>query len=340
MDIFDKIEELEAKNSIHIQDKLSIFCKINTDYEFFQKTVINNKTQKEVSIDPISQNLIEDLLSNKNIYNKIESNLKERTKEKLDSEQNTKPKVRKERKKVFDSKANGSNLTVSKYISNFNQNYMNTKKNYNNFFSKESEFDYLTKYLKNKITETIKAKFFIYFSEYSHLNGIKPAEEDFNLGEELKSMHAIKNDDLDMKEKAKIIQKNINRLYPKPTPKEDHLNDTSYINKINECRRQGFLCKKVDIDELMKKMKITKPKLYDRDLINDVNSTQIIINSYNNLKFLRKEASGKDLQNNSMNKNFAIGDIEINDSNFAHTKNKLYIKIDRNKQDLTIIGEK
>ena len=51
MDIFDKIDEFESKVSDQIKDKLSLFTKIMTDTDMYEKLILNQGNNEEVTPD-------------------------------------------------------------------------------------------------------------------------------------------------------------------------------------------------------------------------------------------------------------------------------------------------
>ena len=67
MDIFDKIDEFESKVSDQIKDKLSLFTKIMTDTDMYEKLILNQGNNEEVTPDAGTKDLVDEIKSDKKV---------------------------------------------------------------------------------------------------------------------------------------------------------------------------------------------------------------------------------------------------------------------------------
>ena len=349
MDLFNTIDEYEAKMNEQIKDKLSLFTKIMLETDMYEKFILNQDKNEEVNPEPNTKEIIEEIKNEKKIMSLIYQNCKNYGKINKDNQKNPK-KTQKNKNKniknknIFDSKAYSSNLTVSQYINYFDQKTINQTNKICQFYSKDTETELISKIVIQNFTNQIKKKLFIACHD-DLLSPGKPKFFSYKCDKEssVDKQETEEQSETELEKRLHIINQSIERLYPKPKPKDDYLSDEFFIEKINRCRKEGNLSTLLDIDKLISELKINRINNYEGDIKENVKLTDDIITNYYNNKYLMQELMGKQNKKNILyNKGkdeFHRGDINLTEKMLLNTKSKLYVRVNRNRDDLLLIGK-
>lgn len=349
MDLFNTIDEYEAKMNEQIKDKLSLFTKIMLETDMFEKFILNQDKNEEVNPEPNTKEIIEEIKSEKKIMSLIYHNCKNYgkiNKDKKDTKNTQNPQNKSIKKKnIFDSKAYSSNLTVSQYINYFDQKTINQTNKICQFYSKDTENELISKIVIQNFTNQIKKKLFIAFHD-DLLSSGKPKIFSYKCdkGSSVDNKQETEEQsETELEKRLHIINQSIERLYPKPKPKDDYLSDEFFIDKINQCRKEGSLSALLDINKLISELKINRINNYEGNIKENVKLTDDVITNYYNNKYLMEELIEKQNKKNILyNKGkdeFHRGDINLTEKMLLSTKSKLYVRVNRNRDDLLLFGE-
>lgn len=332
--VFNNIDEYESYLSDKINYSLSIFQQSMKDFRLFKKIFEPEGEKKEVDICENVFLLFQEIKESPIFCNKLINNVKNHNNGMV----NDKPE--KKRAHYYFSKENGTNLAVTELLNPFEQKEIANELIEPRLFSKKSEISEISSIISEKIQTIAKKKFEIAFEE-----GVE-AERWTNDG------IAINRKEEDKKGESKIIspsmrriiiQKSINRLYPKPIHREG-MDDQFFVDKINEYNSNGnYLSKKVNFSNLYKELKIPQKEDFKGDPLNDIKLADDVINSYLNDKSRREKNNSKInvSKKNEEEEVFKRGDLFFEKKDFLITKSKIYIKVDRKDKfkDFKIMGE-
>ena len=341
MDIFDKIDEFESKVSDQIKDKLSLFTKIMTDTDMYEKLILNQGNNEEVTPDAGTKDLVDEIKSDKKVqelvYEKCKSYGKVENKKEILVNKGQKSNKRKK----FDSKVYASNLSVSQYINYFDQKIINKTSKSCQFYNKESECGLISELLREALIARLKKKVFIAANEAKQISKNQIFSYNNDKDQSFNKQDVSRQSETEQERINKIIDGSVERLFPKQRPKEDYLSDTFFVNKINECRNEGSLNSKIDVERLIEDLKINVINNYEGDIKENLKLTDDIITNYYNNKFLiqqLKERQNKRSIIEAKDMNFQRGDINFSPNLLLKTKSKLYVRVNRDKSDLVIRG--
>lgn len=355
MDIFSKIDVFEEKVNEQITERVSLFTNIMQDNEIFGKVILESTEYNDIDIgvviDSTTKEIVNDIQSNDRIVTLMKNKFKKNQMIKPTDLNSTSSR---KQPKIFDSKNYSSNLTVSPFLNYFHQKQIEFRIRPNNFYSKTTELSLITSLFLQMFKNQIRKKLFIAQNDSFLSAGISS-----NRNKELlninKSAVPSRSSNLDSNNQSAIlscysnqrtmlIKQSIERLHPKPKLKENYIDDVYMIGKINECRRNGGLHGKVDIDELLKEMKINKKKQHTRDIQEVMQQTDDIVQDYFNNQEITKQVNDKirekELKFEKEPIEFERGELIIGERQLVKTNSKFYIKVNRlKKEDLTLYGD-
>jgi hypothetical protein len=354
MDLFSKIDVFEEKVHEQITERVSLFTNIMQDNEIFGKVILESSEYNDidigVAIDSSTKEIITDIQTSDKIITLMKNKFKKN--QMIKPNDTTLPHGR--RPRIFDSKNYSSNLTVSPFLNYFHQKQIEFRIRPNNFYSKATELSLVTSLFREMFKNQIRKKLYIAQNDSYLSQGINSArtKELLNIN---KSVVASKSSNLDSNNqsailscstdrKALLIRQSIERLHPKPKVKENYIDDVYMIGKINECRRNGELHGKVDIDGLLKEMKINKKKQHSKDIQEVMQQTDDIVQDYFNNQEITKQLNDKikekELKFDKEPIEFERGELIIGERQLVKTNSKFYIKVNRlKKEDLTLYGD-
>lgn len=322
MDVFEKIEEYEKKVSADIKHKMDLFTHLMLDREIFEKMI--NNTSSDVSVETNTKEVIDEITSSSSIIELIISNLKEE--DNKDSNTQDKAIVRDFKPKPFNSKENGSNLSISIYVNYFDQKQIKHKKLNRQFYHKTSELNLIKIKIAEEYMTQIKKKLYIAF--HDSLLNVKQQKmnEDNNSNNNKMKPFNLK----------KIIEHNIAHLYPSKKAKEDLMNEDFIQEKMIEYHFSGKLSKQVNLKEIMTNYKINEKKKLNDNFNVQMNLTNLLVNHYNEVKALsltkKKKTHNK--------KSIEINGISAPKDYFIYTRSMLYVKLNRNRDDIKLSSNK
>ena len=341
MDIFDKIDEFESKVSDQIKDKLSLFTKIMTDTDMYEKLILNQGNNEEVTPDAGTKDLVDEIKSDKKVQELVYEKCKSYGKVENKKEVLVNKGQKSNKRKKFDSKVYASNLSVSQYINYFDQKIINKTSKSCQFYNKESECGLISELLREALIARLKKKVFIAANEAKQISKNQIFSYKNDKDQSFNKQDVSRQSETEQERINKIIDGSVERLFPKQRPKEDYLSDTFFVNKINECRNEGSLNSKIDVERLIEDLKINVINNYEGDIKENLKLTDDIITNYYNNKFLiqqLKERQNKRSIIEAKDMNFQRGDINFSPNLLLKTKCKLYVRVNRDKSDLVIRG--
>lgn len=328
MDVFEKIEEYERKVSAKIRNKLNLFTSMMYDREIFDRMF--NNTSADVSLESGTNEIINEIKSDSIIIQLLIINLRERG-EKGETLKN-KTIFKDLRPKGFTSREFGSNLSISNYANYFDQKQIKMNKMNSQFYLKSSELNLTKIKLAEEFMTQIKKKLYIAFND--SLSNVK--QQKFNEEDNEDNTNTNINIKINTFEIKKMIEHSINHLYPLKREKEDFMNEDLLQEKMIEYHFSGKLSKQVNLQDIMHDYKISEKKKLNDNFNIQMNLTNLLVDSYNDIKALnsiKKKKIGKRVS-------IQLEGVSNSKDNFVYTRSKMYVKLNRNREDLKLSSNK